>query len=89
MGLLKIILILLLVWYVTKLIFRYAAPKVFLHFLKKHGFDTGEGRQEKTKAGDMKIKTDPNAEKGKDDGSFGEYVDFEEIKPEKDEENEK
>ncbi len=88
MGLLKVIFILLLVWYVVKLIVRYVAPRAFYHFLKKRGFDTGEGRRKRPKEGEMKINVDPDAER-KDDSDFGEYVDFEEIKPEQKKEDEK
>ncbi len=89
MGLLKVIIIFLLVWYVMKLFVRYVAPKLFYHFLKKRGFDMGESRRERPKEGEMNIKVDHPEETRKKMDDFGEYVDFEEIKPEQKKDNEK
>jgi hypothetical protein len=88
MGLLKVIFILLLVWYVTKLLIRYVLPKAFLHFLRKRGFDTGENYQKPPKEGEMNIKVDHPAGDRKEKDDFGEYVDFEEIKQEQKSEDE-
>jgi hypothetical protein len=88
MGILKVIFILLLVWYGIKLIFKYLLPKVLLRFLRKHGFGA-EPDMPAGKEGEMKIKVKHFAERRKDDGEFGEYVDFEEVKPEQNEKDEK
>ena len=89
MGLLKVIFIFLLVWYVTKLFVRYVLPKAFFHFLKKRGFDTGDYDQQRPKEGEMNIKVEHPANDRKEKDEFGEYVDFEEIKPEQNKDDEK
>ena len=88
MGLLRAIFILILVWYVMKLIIRYILPKAFFHFLNKRGFATNESRQKKPKEGEINIKMEHPPKSKKDDNDFGEYVDFEEVKPEQKPENE-
>ena len=89
MGLLKVIFILLLVWYAAKLFARYILPRAFFHFLKKRGFDVGEDHQKRPKEGEMNIKVDHPSGNRKEKDDFGEYVDFEEIKPEQKKEDEK
>ncbi len=88
MNILKIFLILVLVWYAIKLIFRYVIPKVVLNFLKRKGFAPYE-EEEQPEEGEVKIKVNRAPSGHKDDDDFGEYVDFEEIKPEENTENEK
>ena len=78
------ILVLLLIYYGGKLFFRYILPWLIMHYLEKQQdkftndfYGPGE---EKKKEGEIKIKTKPNPKRGKrDDKTFGEYIDFEEI----------
>jgi len=88
MGLLKFVFILLVVGYGVKLLVRYLIPKALLHFLKKQGFHVDPEPDEK-REGEIKIKVNRTTESKKDKGDFGEYVDFEEIEPDQNKNNEK
>ncbi len=90
MGFLKVIFILILIWYVMKLIVRYIVPKVILRFINKQwGFGDDESSRKKPKEGEINIKMDHPSKNAKDDDDFGEYVDFEEVNPEQEKEDEK
>jgi len=90
MSLLKVIFILILVWYVIKLIIRYILPKAILHFINKQwGFGDDNSSGKMPKEGEVNIKMDHQSKNAKDDADFGEYVDFEEVNPEQEKEDEK
>ncbi len=83
MGLLKVIFIFILIWYVIKLIVRYILPKAFFHFLnKQQGFGNDDIRRKRPKEGEINIKMEHSPKNQKDGDDFGEYVDFEEVEPE-------
>jgi hypothetical protein len=89
MGFLKVIFILLLVWYVIKLIFKYIVPKAILRFInKQQGFGNEGSHRKPAKEGEINIKMEHPSKSKKEDDDFGEYVDFEEVKPEQKSENE-
>ncbi len=89
MGLIKVIFILILIWYVIKLIVRYILPKALLHFInKQQGFGNEYNRRKSAKEGEVNIKMEHPPKSKKDEDDFGEYVDFEEIKPEQKPEDE-
>ncbi len=90
MGLIKVFFILILIWYVIKLIVRYILPKALLHFInKQQGFANADFRRKSAKEGDVNIKMEHPPKSKKEEDDFGEYVDFEEIKPEQKPEDEK
>ncbi len=83
MGLLKEFFILILIWYVMKLIVRYIVPKVILRFINKRwGNGDDDSRRKPSKEGEINIKVEHPAKSKMDEDDFGEYVDFEEVKPE-------
>ena len=89
MGLFRIIFILILVWYVIKLIIRYVLPKALFHFInKQQGFDNETSGTSHTKKGKVNIKMEHPPKRKKEQDDFGEYVDFEEVKPEQKAKNE-
>jgi hypothetical protein len=57
-----------------------------MRFVKKQQKKYGEffDQQETKKKGDVEIKVNKKKNKGKDEDTFGEYVDFEEVDPEQD-----
>jgi hypothetical protein len=81
---LKIVFILILVYYAFKLTATYVFPWLLGRFVKKQQekfFGQNQPYGDKTKS-DVKNETNGKTKKSitKDDSSFGEYVDFEEIK---------
>ncbi len=89
MGLIKVIFILIVVWYVVKLIVRYLIPKAILHFInKQQNFDKTKNNEKPSKEGEIKINVEHSEQNKKDEGDFGEYVDFEEVEPEQKPEDE-
>ncbi len=89
MGLIKVIFILIVVWYVMKLIVRYLIPKAILHFInRQQNFDGTKNNRKPSKEGEIKIKVEHPEQNKKDEGDFGEYVDFEEVEPEQKPEDE-
>jgi hypothetical protein len=89
MGLIKVIFILIVVWYVMKLIVRYLIPKAILHFInKQQNFGKTKNNRKSSKEGEIKIKVEHPEQNKKDEGNFGEYVDFEEVEPEQKPEDE-
>ncbi|VAW29625.1 hypothetical protein MNBD_BACTEROID07-488 [hydrothermal vent metagenome] len=89
MGLLKVIFILILIWYVIKLIVRYVVPKIILRFInKQQGFSNDDNRRKPAKEGEVNIKMEHPSKSKIDEDDFGEYVDFEEVKPEQKPEDE-
>ncbi len=86
MGFLRTILIIVLLYYLLKILgrlfapqlFRYAAKKTEKHFRERFGgfadFDTAKSNQE----GDVIIKEKPS-KKSSSNEKVGDYIDFEEI----------
>jgi len=89
MGLIRVIFILIVVWYVMKLIVRYLIPKVIFYFINRQQ-NSGETKNHRkpSKEGEMKIKVEHPEQNKKDEDNFGEYVDFEEVEPEQKHEDE-
>jgi hypothetical protein len=82
--LLGIILFFILLWYGLKLFLRYVAPWLLRRFVRNQqskfgGFYQQQQQQQTHPDGEIKIDKD-KSQKSKDDGSFGEYVDFEDMK---------
>lgn len=86
MGLLKTILIILLVYYLFKIVARWFAPKLFsyaakkteAHFQEKFGDFVNQNRNEKEQIGDVIIDK-KTTKKGNNSQKVGEYIDFEEV----------
>lgn len=83
-GFLKIVFILILVYYAFKLTATYVFPWLLGRFVKKQQekfFGQNQSNESKTKY-DVKNATNSKTKKStsKDDSSFGEYVDYEEVK---------
>ena len=73
----------MVVWYITKLIFQYILPHFISSYVnRKMGWDKKNDRYSSPKEGEIHIKMDPSSQNQKDDKDFGDYVDFEEVKPE-------
>lgn len=86
MGFLKAILVLLLVYYLLKILFRMFAPRLFSYAAKKteahfrerfDGFTT-QAKQQEESIGDVTIDKKPS-KKFRSSKKVGEYIDFEEI----------
>jgi len=86
MGFLKAILLLLLVYYLFKMLFRMFAPRLFsyaakrteTHFRQKFDEYARENNGESENVGDVIIDREPS-KKTKSSKKVGEYIDFEEI----------
>ena len=86
MGFLKVILILLLVYYLVKLLFRMFAPQLFnyaakkteSHFKERFGEYAQAGRATEEKVGEVTIQKRPPRQK-RSSKDMGEYIDFEEV----------
>ncbi|ADV50707.1 DUF4834 family protein [Cellulophaga sp. E16_2] len=87
MAFLKTILIILLVYYLFKILIKLFAPKILgyagkkaeQHFREKfEGFNTQQSPQNNTKQGDVII-DDNTIKKSNSSKKVGEYIDFEEI----------
>lgn len=78
--LLGIILFFILFYYIFKLFLRYALPWLLARFMHKqqNKFYQQQGFQSENQEGEVKIKRD-KSKKAKDDSSFGEYVDYEDV----------
>ncbi|MEM9142698.1 MAG: DUF4834 family protein [Bacteroidota bacterium] len=86
MGVLKVILTVLLIYYLAKLLFRMFAPRVFSyaakktedHFKERYGqFSQGHSTSEQ-RVGEITIEKRPTRKKGTSK-DLGEYIDFEEV----------
>ena len=86
MGLLKAVLIILLVYYLFKILFRIFAPKLFGYALKKtearfreqFGEFSNDGSTS-NETSHRKIFGNKNGQKSNPDKNVGEYIDFEEV----------
>ncbi len=86
MGILKTILVILLVYYLFKILARWFAPKLFAYAAKrteKHFREQFENFQtfnqdEQRPEGDVSIDKKPTSNKGTSK-DIGEYIDFEEL----------
>ncbi|MGB5369755.1 MAG: DUF4834 family protein [Flavobacteriaceae bacterium] len=86
MGLLKAVLIILLIYYLFKILFRIFAPMIFGYALKKTearfreqfgGFSNDGSATEETNH--RAIFSNKNGQKINPDKNVGEYIDFEEV----------
>lgn len=86
MGFLRTIVIILLVYYILKILTRWFGPKLFsfaarkteAHFKSQFGEFTNQNKVKEEQIGDIII--DKNApKKNKTSKKVGEYIDFEEI----------
>ncbi len=86
MAFLKTILIILLVYYLFKMVakwfgpklFSYAAKKTEAHFNEKFGQFTNQNKTEEEQIGDVIIDK-KSAQKSNSSKKVGEYIDFEEV----------
>ena len=85
MGFLKIVLIVLLVYYLFKILARLFAPKIFAYAARKteerfkEQFENFQSyNQEENPVGDVTIDKKPTR-KNKPSNQVGEYIDFEEL----------
>jgi len=83
-GFFIFIFIFVLLYYGSKLFFRYGLPWLIMHFVRKQQdkFNNGFGQEEpfgEKEEGEMRVKTQQESKGKTDDKDFGEYVDFEEI----------
>ena len=86
MGFLKTLLIILLVYYLFKVMARLFAPKIInyaakrteKHFREAFGQAAKQSQQEKDEIGDVSFDKD-TVKPTKSSNSVGEYIDFEEI----------
>ena len=85
MGFLKVVLIVLLVYYLLKLLARLFAPKLFAYAARKteerfrEQFDNYQSyNPEEQPVGDVTIDKKPT-KKNKPSNQVGEYIDFEEL----------
>lgn len=81
---LSVILIFILLGYAFRLFLRYGLPWLMSRYVKKQqekfyqGFDQAGGKTQQKKEGEIKIKQ-PRKKTKKDEGDFGEYVEFEDL----------
>ncbi len=75
-----IIVFFILLYYLAKLFFRYVLPWLLRRYVKKQQekFGQNEWKQDTPPEGEIKIKRTTRT-KPKDDGEFGEYIDFEDV----------
>jgi len=82
MGVLKILFIIILVYYGFRLIVRIVFPFILKHFINKAQKNMndhfGQGQFDQRQEGEVFIKHDPKKKRNIDDDQ-GEYVDFEDI----------
>ena len=86
MGLLKAVLIILLVYYLFKILAKWFAPKLFsyaakkteAHFQERFGDFANHNKNEEDQIGDVIINK-KKAKKGGNSQKVGEYIDFEEV----------
>ena len=86
MGILKTILVILLVYYLLKILARWFAPKFFTyaarkterHFREQFGNFQAYGQDDERPEGDISIDKKPTRNKS-NSKDIGEYIDFEEL----------
>lgn len=78
---LGIILFFVLLYYALKLFLRYGLPWLIDRFMRnqQNKYQQQQGFNQDRKEGEVRVKMDKR-KKGKDDSSFGEYVDYEDVK---------
>ncbi len=87
---LRFVLVLLIIWYGTRLIIKYVLPWLIMRFINKQqrNFDNYRRPENKDQAGGVNIKKGRSQTRKNEDAQFGEYVDFEEIEPDQDQKHE-
>ena len=79
MQILRTILIIIMVYYMVKLIARYVLPLLARYFIRRtQKTYQKQYQQPKKKMGEMNVEYEP--EKKKEMNDLGEYIDYEEIK---------
>lgn len=82
-GIIRTILIILLIYFGLKIIFRFLGPLILRYFMKKMGKkfqDQFNQYKQPTKEKEGKVSIDKNPGKGrKSNKDVGEYIDYEEI----------
>lgn len=82
MTFLRVIFILILTYYLFKLVGRYLLPWLLKRFMKnvqnKYSQNAGNTNNQSKKEGEVNIKYSPKDKKNKDE-DIGEYVDFEDL----------
>lgn len=86
---LRFVVVLLVIWVGIRLVIRYVLPWLIMRFINKQqkNFDNYRQSDNTQKEGDINIKKGKGEKKKKADPLFGEYVDFEEIEPDQEQEN--
>jgi len=88
-GLFRFLLILIVIYYVFKLLVRYVFPffvKRYLNKVQEHFYNQNphlDPEEQKKKEGEVKVESKPENKENKDNNApedFGDYIDFEEIK---------
>ena len=76
-----VILIFVGFYYVSILFLRYVLPWLLTRFIRKQQekFSGTTGQRRKSPDGEVKVNTNQRSSSKGDDGTFGEYIDFEEI----------
>jgi len=77
MGLFRVVLILLTIYFLFKIVFRIVFPLVLKHYVKKH--EDNFHSQNHKKEGKINVDYIPKKDKPKS-SIDGEYVDYEEVK---------
>jgi len=77
MQLLRTILIIVIVYYLIRLFFRYVLPWVARYFIHRSQKNFEEQYRQRRKKEDININYTPNQKKKKDE--LGEYIDYEEV----------
>ncbi|NAS13484.1 DUF4834 family protein [Poritiphilus flavus] len=87
MGFFKVVLILLLVYYLFKILARWFGPRLFSYAVKRterefqQQFEQFQGQynSDQSKVGDVSIEKKPTSNTKTSKPDIGEYIDFEEI----------
>jgi hypothetical protein len=83
-GFIRLILILVLFYYLTRIIMRYLVPLLFGNYVnrKMNDFPGNSDRQKKTNARkkEGEVTLDYSPQEGKKPNNRGEYIEYEEIK---------
>lgn len=74
-----VIFIFIIIYYGSQLFFRYALPWLLARFIRKQQEKFTNMNQNRQKEDEIRVNTKKKNSGKKDDGSFGEYIDFEEI----------
>ena len=87
---LRFVIVLLVIWYGTKLIIKYVLPWLLMRFINKQqkNFDNYSNPGNTKGEDGVNKKKEKSETRKKGDPLFGEYVDFEEIEPDQEHKDE-